>query len=152
MKTTDQTARIIIRPLREEDLPGFVEVDYRQTGKRREAYWRDRFAHFTRRHPLSCLVAEMEGVGVVASVLGDVRGWEFGVPEGTGWIEGINVRPDLQGTGIASRLLDQLLGYFRQAGVKRVFSVVDWEQEEAIGLFRSHGFRRGDFIAFEKKL
>ncbi|MBI2917569.1 MAG: GNAT family N-acetyltransferase [Chloroflexi bacterium] len=152
MKTVEETPKTVIRPIREDDLSRFIEADYHQTGKRREAYWQDRFSHFAHRHPLACLVAEDDAGAMVGYVVGDVRGWEYGVPESTGWIEAINVRPDLQRAGVASRLMDQLLGYFKRAGVKQVYCVVDWEQEGAIRFFRSHGFRPGDFVFFEKEL
>jgi len=148
----EQTPQVKIRPIREDDLPKFIEADYHQTGRRREAYWQDRFAHFAHRHPLACLVAETEDGAMVGYIVGDVRGWEYGVPESTGWIEVVNVRPDLQRSGIASRLLEQLLDYFKQAGVKQVYAVVDWDLEGGIRFFRAHGFRPGDFVFFEKKL
>lgn len=149
---TEEKLKVNIRPIREDDLGRFIEADFRQTGQRREAYWRDRFAHFAHRHPLSCLVAEDEKKEMAGYIMGDVRGWEYGVPESTGWIEGVNVRPELQRSGVASRLLEQLLDYFKRAGVTQVFCVVNWEIEGAVGFFRSHGFRPGDFVFLEKKL
>ena len=54
------------------------------------------------------LVAELEG-RVVGFILGDISGWEFGVPETIGWIDTIGVEPAYQKKGLATALARELV-------------------------------------------
>ena len=68
------------------------------------------------------LVAEVEG-DVVGFILGDVSGWEFGVPNTIGWIDTI--------------------------GVKTIYILVSWNDWDLLQFFHAMGFTRGDMINLE---
>ena len=59
-------------------------------------------------YPHSCLVAELEGK-VIGFILGEVSGWEFGVPDTIGWINTIGVDPAYQHRGVAKRLGEEYI-------------------------------------------
>lgn len=69
-----------------------------------------------RRDPEGSLVAVRKDK-VVAYLFSDVRGQEYGFAEKTGWLEALGVDPDLQGSAIGRRLIDQILQRFQQTGV-----------------------------------
>jgi len=97
------------------------------------------------------LVAEMEG-GVVGFVLGDISGWEFGVPETIGWIDTIGVEPAYQKKGVATALARALVQNLRSLGVKTIYTLVSWNDWDLLQFFHAMGFSRGDMINLELKI
>ena len=81
-----------IRTLRKEDLDAIVEIDEKVLGENRKNYWERKLALMNYKSSQISLVAEVEGM-VVGFILGDISGWEFGVPETIGWIDTIGVTP-----------------------------------------------------------
>ncbi len=77
------------------DLDAIVEIDRKVLGKEREEYWRSKIERLNSSGPLPCLVAEIDGK-VIGVVMGEVSGWEFGVPDTIGWISTIGVDPAYQ--------------------------------------------------------
>jgi N-acetylglutamate synthase-like GNAT family acetyltransferase len=97
------------------------------------------------------LVAEVGGK-VVAFILGDVSGWEFGVPETIGWIDTIGVEPDYQKKGLATALAHELVNNLRAMGVKTIYTLVSWNDWDLLQFFHAIGFTRGDMINLELKI
>ena len=89
----DFLAKLNIRPLTIGDLDAIVEIDRKVLGKVRRDFWRKKIEPHNPRHPMSGLVAELEGK-VIGFIVGEVSGWEFGIPETVGWISTIGVDPD----------------------------------------------------------
>ena len=87
-----------IRPFGLADLDAIVEIDRKVLGKERRDYWKNTIELSSTNYPLSCLVAEADGK-VVGVILGEVSGWEFGVPDTIGWISTIGVEPAYQHQG-----------------------------------------------------
>ena len=54
---------------------------------------------------------------VVASILGNVSGWEYGLPENIGWIDSIGVDPAYQSKGIAQILMKEMLNNMKKVGL-----------------------------------
>jgi N-acetylglutamate synthase-like GNAT family acetyltransferase len=97
------------------------------------------------------LVAEVEGK-VVAFILGDVSGWEFGVPETIGWIDTIGVEPSCQKKGLATALAHELIHNLKVMGVRTVYTLVSWNDWDLLQFFHAMGFTRGDMINLELKI
>jgi len=88
------------------------------------------------------LVAEAEGRLVGYVQLGDVEIPEVDVQPGDQSLQRIYVDAAAQGRGLGRRLLDAALEHRRLRGASRVFLTV-WEQNErAVCLYESAGFRR----------
>ena len=96
-------------------------------------------------------VAEAEG-RVVGFILGDVSGWEFGVPDTIGWIDTIGVEPDYQKKGLATALARELIKNLKSLGVKTIYTLVSWDDWDLLQFFRAMGFARGDMINLELKI
>ncbi|MBW1972235.1 MAG: GNAT family N-acetyltransferase [Deltaproteobacteria bacterium] len=143
--------KINIRVLTESDLDAIVNIDTRVLGKTRRDYWKKKIELSETRPPMASLVAEIDGK-VVGFILGDVSGWEFGVPDNIGWIDTIGVDPDYQNRGIGRLLFNELIKNLNEAGVNTIYTLVDWNDWDLLQFFHAMGFTRGDMINLELKI
>ncbi len=139
---------ISVRRMRTQDAEAVLQIDEKITGLPHEAQWESRIIDHLSSNPLGCLVAE-KGGKVVGFILGDIRGWEFGIPK-SGWIEIVGVDPEYHGKGVARALIEKLHVYFRNHNVERVMTMVNWNDPGLVSFFRAVGFERSEFIILEK--
>jgi ribosomal protein S18 acetylase RimI-like enzyme len=143
---------LTIRPLTIGDLDAIVDIDQKVLGKPRRDFWKNRIEVVNTQYPLSCLVAELEG-GVIGFIVGEVSGWEFGVPDTIGWISTIGVDPDYQHRGIAKKLGEEFVKNLKAIGVSVIYTLVNWNDWDLLKFFRAMGFTRGgDMINLELKI
>lgn len=143
---------LTIRPFAMSDVDAIVEIDRKVLGKERRDYWNNKFELSNTRYPLSCLVAEIDR-RVIGVILGEVSGWEFGIPDTIGWISTIGVDPAYQHQGIAKRLTEDFVANLRSIGVNVLYTLVNWNDWDLLKFFRAMGFTRGgDMINLELKL
>jgi len=140
-----------IRTLKEEDLGAIVRIDEKVMGENRKNYWERKLELMNNRSSQISLVAEVEG-NVVGFILGDVSGWEFGVPETIGWIDTIGVDPAYQKKGLARALAHELIKNLKVLGVKTIYTLVSWNDWDLLQFFHAMGFTRGDMINLELKI
>ena len=112
-----------IRTLKAEDLEAIVKIDKRVLGEDRRDYWERKLKLMNDKSSQVSLVAEVEGE-VVGFILGDVSGWEFGVPETIGWMDTIGVDPAYQKKGIATALAHELIKNLKAIGVRTIYTLV----------------------------
>ena len=137
--------------MREEHFERITEIAYQVPGETRPDYREGKIEMAGRRSPLPSLVAEMDG-RVIAFILGDASGWEYGVPENIGWIDTIGVDPAYQRKGIAQILMKEMLNNMKKVGVDTVYTLVNWRDWGLLQLFDAMGFKRGDMINPEFKI
>jgi len=148
----DFLTRVSIRPLTIGDLDAIVEIDRKVLGKPRRDYWMKKIEFPNPRYPLSCLVAEYEGE-VIGFIVGEVSGWEFGIPDTIGWISTIGVDPAYQHQGVAKKLSQEFIKNLKAIGVTMVYTLVNWNDWDLLKFFRAMGFTRGgDMINLEFKI
>ncbi len=140
-----------IRILRKEDLDAIVEIDEKVLGENRRSYWERKLELMNNKSSQVSLVAEVEGK-VVGFTLGDVSGWEFGVPETIGWIDTIGIEPSYQKKGLATALAHELINNLKAMGVSTVYTLVSWNDWDLLQFFHAMGFTRGDMINLELKI
>ncbi len=148
-------ASLTLRPLGPEDLPALLEIQ-KQIQPAQDATAHTVFAQTMEYHIKSGdaslrLGAELQGQ-LVGFIVGEVRAWEFGIGEQTGWIKALAVAPEYQRRGIGQRLGEALLHQFRQRGIRRVRTLVDSYSGELIAYFRSVGFQILNMVPLEKVL
>jgi len=140
-----------IRPMTVGDMDAIVEIDRRVIGKSRPDYWK-KVVPENPQYPFSSLVAEFEG-RVIGFVVGEVSGWEFGVPDTIGWLSIIGVDPDYQHKGVARRLSQEFVKNLKGIGVSVIYTLVNWDDWDLLKFFREMGFTRGgDMINLELKI
>jgi len=140
-----------IRPLEKEDLEAIVEIDERVLGENRRSYWERKLELMNNKASQVSLVAELEGK-VVGFILGDVSGWEFGVPDTIGWIDTIGIDPVYQKRGLATALANEVIKNLKAIGVRAVYTLVSWNDWDLLQFFHAMGFTRGDMINLELRI
>ncbi len=138
----DFLERLNIRPLTFGDLDAIVEIDRKVLGKARQDFWRKKIELPNARYPFSGLVAELDEK-VIGFIMGEMSGWEFGVPETVGWISTIGVDPDYQHRGVARKLSEAFVRNLKGVGVSIVYTLVNWSDWDLLKFFRAMGFTRG---------
>ena len=145
-------AKLNIRPLTIGDLDAIVEIDRKVLGKVRRDFWRKKIELPNPRYPQSGLVAELEE-RVIGFIVGEVSGWEFGIPDTVGWISTIGVDPDYQHKGVARKLSEEFVKNLKAIGVSVVYTLVNWSDSALLKFFRAMGFTRGgEMINLELKI
>ena len=142
---------VMIRVLKKDDLNAIVGIDERVLGENRRNYWERKLELMNDRFSQISLVAEVEGE-VQGFILGDVSGWEFGVPETVGWIDTIGIDPAYQKKGLATALSRELIQNLKALRVKTIYTLVSWNDWDLLQFFHAMGFTRGDMINLELKI
>jgi predicted N-acetyltransferase YhbS len=140
-----------IRFLEKEDLEAIVEIDEKVLGESRRSYWERKLELMNNKASQVSLIAEVEGK-VVGFILGDVSGWEFGVPDTIGWIDTIGIDPVYQKKGLATALASELIKNLKTIGVRSIYTLVSWNDWDLLQFFHAMGFTRGDMINLELKI
>lgn len=144
-------SRVNIRPMTVGDLDSIVEIDRKVIGKSRLDYWK-KIVPQNPQYPFSSLVADYEGK-VIGFVVGEVSGWEFGVPDTIGWLSIIGVDPDYQHKGVARKLGQEFVKNLKAIGVSIIYTLVNWNDWDLLKFYREMGFTRGgDMINLELKI
>ncbi len=145
--------RLEIRPLREDDYEGIVDIDTRAAGRARHDYIGRKFENAIQSAGQlgTSYVATLDGV-VVGFIMGEVYLGEFGIPADTATIDTIGVHPDREGMGIARMLLGEFVRHCRTAGVKRIHTLVEWTEEPLLRFFDHMGFVPAKVLSLELKL
>lgn len=147
----DSLESVKIRRLQKSDLDAIVEIDEKVLGENRKNYWERKLELMNHQSTQVSLVAELEGK-VVGFILGDISGWEFGVPETVGWIDTIGIDPVYQKRGLATALAHELIKNLKAFGVKTIYTLVSWNDWDLLQFFHAMGFTRGDLINLELKI
>jgi len=142
---------VIIRALQKEDLDAIVEIDEKVLRESRKDYWERKLEAMGTKSAQTSFAAVVQGK-VVGFVLGDISGWEFGVPDTIGWIDTIGVDPAYQKKGIATALANELIRGLKGVGVKTIYTLVSWNDWDLLQFFHAMGFGRGDMINLELKI
>jgi ribosomal protein S18 acetylase RimI-like enzyme len=139
---------IIIRPMMEKDIRDAADIHRRvvREGPERDTSYaiEDLFKSFIKKSPKTCIIAEKNST-VVGFIIGFIKEWGFGV-ERSGWIEMIEVDPNLMGKGIGTKLGKALICYFTKEGLTEVYTSVRWDSGDLIEFFKSIGFGKSSFI------
>ncbi len=101
--------------------------------------------------PLLNLGADIDGK-LAGFIFGEVKIWEFGRGERTGWIKVLGVDQELQGMGVGYKLGKTLLDHFRKKNVRKVRTLVDWYEGDLISYFKSLGFNMLSMLPLEKEI
>ncbi|MEE9612304.1 MAG: GNAT family N-acetyltransferase [Desulfatiglandales bacterium] len=141
----------VIRTMTIKDLDRIIEIDTKVLGRSREDYWEMKLELVEKRSPMASLVAEVDGE-VIAFVIGDASGWEYGVPEHIGWIDTIGVDPAFQRKGMAKMLLTEMISNLKKVGVDTVYTFVNWRDWSLLRFFDAMGFQKGDMVNLELKV
>ncbi|KON80736.1 GNAT family N-acetyltransferase [Azoarcus sp. PA01] len=143
----------VMRVLTKDDLGAVVAIDEIGTKRsRRDYYQRKCETILSSAHNInSSIVCEVDG-RIVGFVMGDVYFGEFGIPETSATIDTIGVHPEFQNHGIASEMLDQFMMNMKAAGVKKVYTLVNWDDFALEKFFSRQKFTPSKRVNLEYQL
>lgn len=95
-------------------------------------------------------VAEIDGK-VIAYMFSYILSDSFGISK-SAWIAMLGVNPKYMGQGIGDKLARQIFDYYKQIGVKDVYTSVRWDSTDLLSFFKRLGFDRSNFINLCKKM
>ena len=137
--TTNGT--VVVRNLRPADLEAVIALDARNTGRRREDYFRVKLQQNLQETGVKVsLAAEVDGA-FAGFLLARVYYGEFGQTEQAAVLDTIDVHPAFRGRGVGSALLEQLRVNLFGLGVGSLRTEVGWDDLTLIGFFQHEGFR-----------
>lgn len=154
----ESESNLLLRPLREQDVPCIIAIDHAISGKEKPEYWGHKLTRYLSENESDAdaatgnlaRVAEIDGK-VVGFMIGEIRKWEFGQPS-SAWITALGVDPNHEGRGVARLLLAEMLNSLREIGFQEVRTIVEWTDGDLLSFFHSMGFIRGPFVELQKWL
>ena len=142
-----------IRLMRVDDFEAVVRIDEKVLKARRPEYYRLKFEELvqsTDRVPTS-LVAEKEDGTVVGFVMGELFIGEYGISQ-EATLDTIGVDPDYQHKGIGEQLINEFVDHLRKLGVRKINTLVDWNDSKLIHFFSANQFSPSKTINLERRL
>ena len=154
----DLSAAITTRLLGTEDLEEILRIadkiereDNSEKAERMASLKETSIYQLQHGDPLLSLGAEIDGK-MVGFIFGEIKIWEFGRGEKTGWIKVLGVDREYQGRGVGQKLGETLLSHFQKKNVKKVRTLVDWYEGDLISYFKSLGFNMLSMVPLEKEI
>jgi len=143
----------VLRFLKQSDLDAIVAIDEAETKQnRREYYERKINSIVNKKSDINCsLVCEIDGK-VIGFMMGYLFFGEFGISDATATIDGLGVHPDFRHYGVASEMLDQFAMNMKAAGVKKIYTLVSWDDFALEKFFARQKFVPSNRINLELQL
>lgn len=144
---------LTIRTARLEDLPALVEIDTTATSATRTDYLREKVRQAVESHQATTVALVAESAGkIVGFLMGQVLKGEFGVREAVAFVDTVDILAEHQGRGVGRRLMGEFLLVTKQAKAVQVRTIVDWNQWDLLGFFRTLGFAPGTGIVLQRRV
>lgn len=144
-----------VRLLNKDDIPEILKIGKKimvQSPQSATDYLKETVCQSIEKgDPLLNLGAEIDNK-LVGFIIGEIRLWEFGRGEKTGWIKIIFVDPEYQARGIGKKLFQKFIEHLRRYKVNRVRTMVDWYSGQLLAYFKSLGFNILNMLPLEKEL
>lgn len=141
MPTTNTTGRLAVRGLKPEDLDAVIALDAKNTGRRRDAFFKLKLQQNLVESGIKVsLAAEADGI-FCGFLLARVFYGEFGRTEPAAVLDTIGVHPDFRGKGIGHALLRQLHVNLFALNVPRLQTEVSWNDQQILAFFHHEGFQ-----------
>lgn len=141
MTTTKEHDAVVVRNLRPRDLEAVIDVDARNTGRRRAEYFKVKLAQALADTGIQVsLAAEFDG-RFAGFALARVYYGEFGTTEQNAVLDTIGVLPNLHGHGVGRALLRQLRDNLHALGIRELRTEVAWRDQRLLSFFHAAGFQ-----------
>ena len=140
----------VMRVLRQSDLDAIVAIDAFASKEPRREYYERKIAGILNKNANinTSIVCEVDGK-VVGFVMGYVFFGEFGISDATSTIDTLGVHPDFRKHGVAAEMLDTFMMNMKAAGVKKVYTLVNWDDFALEKFFSRHKFAPSKRINLE---
>jgi L-amino acid N-acyltransferase YncA len=142
METLDENLdhEVVVRQLRPSDLDAVIALDAKNTGRRREEFFKLKLKQALSDTGITVsLAGELHGV-LVGFVLARVFYGEFGVTERVAVLDVIDIHPVFRGHHVAQALIDQLCTNLSALGIRVLQTEVGWDNPTLLAFFQHAGF------------
>jgi len=140
----------VMRVLRQGDLDAIVAIDAFASKEPRREYYERKIAGILNKNANinTSIVCEIDGK-VVGFVMGYVFFGEFGITDATSTIDTLGVHPDFRKHGVAAEMLDTFMMNMKAAGVRKVYTLVNWDDFALEKFFTANKFVPSKRINYE---
>ena len=141
---------VVIRCMREEDIPEILALDKQFVGEGRALTYSDPVESYIGGSLALSQVAEVQG-RIAGFLLCRLAEYQPGEPEGV-WIQLLGVHPDYQRRGIGQRLVRHLMEQCRETGLREMTVLANRYDDVLRAFFTSLGFRQGELVSYSRKV
>jgi ribosomal protein S18 acetylase RimI-like enzyme len=143
------TDAVLVRTMRESDLPSVVAIDAAASGRRRPRYFELMLQRAITQAGLQIsLVAEVDN-RMAGFVIGSLYYGEYGVMEPSASIDAISVDPRVRGKKVGHALMRQLRLNLGALRITTLRTEVSWDDFGLLGFFRKQGFMPSTRLCLE---
>ena len=145
---------IKFRLMKADDFDAVVAIDEKILKVSRPEYYEVKFEKLfkSKDYLPASLVAEKEDGTVVGFVMGEIYMGEYGIFEEEARLDTIGVDPYYQHKGVGEQLINEFMDHFRTVGVKKINTLVDWNDSKLIHFFSANQFSPSKTINLERSL
>jgi ribosomal protein S18 acetylase RimI-like enzyme len=141
---------ILIRKLNSEDAEEISKIYLSITKTTSVDDFRKIVAKQAQRDEDASFVAELNGK-VVGYLISYTLIGGFGIAK-SAWVANIGVNPKFMGQGIGEKMAEEIFKYYRNKGIKDIYTSVTWDSTDLLSFFKTLGFDRSNFINLKKNL
>lgn len=141
---------VVIRKLKIEDAEDVTKIHGAITQSEVEIDFKRVTAEQERKEEDAGFVAEIQGK-VVGFMISSVVSGGFGT-ENSAWITLFGVDPKFMGQGIGKKLADETFQFYKERGIKNIYTSVRWDSTDLLSFFKTLGFDRSDFINLRRPI
>lgn len=145
---------IKIRLMKASDFGAVVGIDEKVLKTSRPEYYELKFEKLfqTKDYLPASLVAEEKDGTVVGFVMGELYIGEYGISKEKATLDTIGVDPGCQQKGIGRQLINEFMDHLRTLGVRKINTLVDWNDSRLIHFFSANQFSPSKTINLERSL
>jgi len=145
---------IKIRLMKADDFDAVVAIDEKILKASRQEYYEVKFEKLfeSKDYLPASLVAEEEDGTVAGFVMVEIYIGEYGIFREEACLDTIGVDPDYQHKGIGEQLINEFMDHLRTVGVKKINTLIDWNDSKLIHFFSSNQFSPSKTINLERSL
>lgn len=143
-----------IRLMRADDFEAVVRIDAKILKASRPEYYKTKFEKLfdSRDYLPVSLVAEAADGTVEGFVMGELYMGQYGIFQEAATLDSIGVDPDAQHKGVGRQLIDEFVDHLRRVGVRKITTLVDWNDSSLIRFFSENQFSPSRTINLERVL
>lgn len=142
--------KILIRKMRKEDADDVSRIDAAITKSPSRLDFKRVVAEAAKKGRNASFVAEIRGK-VVGFMVSTITAGNFGAAQ-IAWIAMFGVDPKYMGQEIGKSLAKEIFDYYKEKGIKKIYTSVSWDSTDILSFFKTLGFERSDFFNLRKAL
>ena len=143
-----------IRLMKADDFDAVIRIDEKVLKASRPEYYELKFEKLfkSKDYLPTSLVAEDEDGTVLGFVMGELYMGEYGIFQEEATLDTIGVDPDYQHKGIGGQLINEFMEHLKSLGVKKINTLVDWNDSKLIHFFSTNQFGPSQTINLERSI